>query len=199
MAGALLPWTRTAPVEPRMCTCRRAPRRLRLCSRAQAAAVPAVRGGADLLHGSTLCGRAPGRDLAVPAAEQVAEAPGRTASTEKARVAVLGASGYTREEVVRLLALHPVFDVTVLTGETQAGKVCSIGCRSLSHQSVVCAGERSAGLPRTACAVQCNECTSLLRMASPTSRLCVTTGIWHSSEPAGGALGYCSYLTTCCC
>lgn len=54
---------------------------------------------------------------------QVAEAPGRTNATEKARIAVLGASGYTGEEVVRLLALHPVFDVTVLTGETQAGKV----------------------------------------------------------------------------
>ena len=36
---------------------------------------------------------------------------------------MLGASGYTGEEVVRLLALHPVFDVTALTGETQAGKV----------------------------------------------------------------------------
>jgi Semialdehyde dehydrogenase, NAD binding domain len=44
-------------------------------------------------------------------------------STSKARVAVLGASGYTGEEVVRLLALHPVFDVTVLTGDRQAGKV----------------------------------------------------------------------------
>ena len=54
---------------------------------------------------------------------QVAEAPGRHSATEKARVAVLGASGYTGEEVVRLLALHPVFDVTALTGETQAGKV----------------------------------------------------------------------------
>ncbi len=36
---------------------------------------------------------------------------------------MLGASGYTGEEVVRLLALHPSFSVTVLTGETQAGKV----------------------------------------------------------------------------
>jgi len=103
-----------------------------------------------VLCGNALCERASGRDLAAPAAEQVAEAPGRTASTEKARVAVLGASGYTGEEVVRLLALHPVFDVTVLTGETQAGKVCRIVCRSHSHQSVVCAGDCSAGLPRTA-------------------------------------------------
>ncbi|KAK9834806.1 hypothetical protein WJX81_000031 [Elliptochloris bilobata] len=59
------------------------------------------------------------------AAPAVAEAPGRTHATEKARIAVLGASGYTGEEVVRLLALHPVFDVTALTGETQAGKAFS--------------------------------------------------------------------------
>jgi N-acetyl-gamma-glutamyl-phosphate reductase len=43
---------------------------------------------------------------------------------------VLGASGYTGEEVVRLLALHPSFSVTVLTGETQAGKVFAV-CTSL--------------------------------------------------------------------
>ena len=48
----------------------------------------------------------------------------------KARIAVLGASGYTGEEVVRLLALHPNFEVTVLTGETQAGKV---GSARLTH------------------------------------------------------------------
>lgn len=35
---------------------------------------------------------------------------------------MLGASGYTGEEVVRLLALHPHFKVTALTGERQAGK-----------------------------------------------------------------------------
>lgn len=38
-------------------------------------------------------------------------------------MAVLGASGYTGEEVVRLLALHPSFKVTALTGDRQAGKV----------------------------------------------------------------------------
>ena len=35
---------------------------------------------------------------------------------------MLGASGYTGEEVVRLLALHPNFSVAALTGESQAGK-----------------------------------------------------------------------------
>lgn len=41
---------------------------------------------------------------------------------------MLGASGYTGEEVVRLLALHPNFKVAALTGETQAGKVMPIAC-----------------------------------------------------------------------
>lgn len=43
-------------------------------------------------------------------------------STQQVRIAVLGASGYTGEEVVRLLALHPNFSVAALTGESQAGK-----------------------------------------------------------------------------
>lgn len=36
---------------------------------------------------------------------------------------MLGASGYTGAEVVRLCALHPNIKVTVLTGDKQAGKV----------------------------------------------------------------------------
>jgi N-acetyl-gamma-glutamyl-phosphate reductase len=40
-----------------------------------------------------------------------------------ARVAVLGASGYTGAEVVRLSALHPNITIAALTGEKQAGKV----------------------------------------------------------------------------
>ena len=52
--------------------------------------------------------------------EQEATATGATGT---ARIAVLGASGYTGEEAVRLLAQHPTFAVTALTGETQAGKV----------------------------------------------------------------------------
>ncbi|MEW5313060.1 MAG: hypothetical protein WDW38_004654 [Sanguina aurantia] len=41
---------------------------------------------------------------------------------EVARIAVLGASGYTGAEVVRLTALHPHMKVTALTGDKQAGK-----------------------------------------------------------------------------
>eukprot|EP00891_Asterochloris_glomerata_P004568 jgi/Astpho2/4568/fgenesh1_pm.00067_%23_31_t len=44
------------------------------------------------------------------------------APSKTQRIAVLGASGYTGEEVVRLLALHPSFKATALTGESQAGK-----------------------------------------------------------------------------
>ncbi len=44
-------------------------------------------------------------------------------AAEPARIAVLGASGYTGAEVVRLSALHPGIKITALTGEKQAGKV----------------------------------------------------------------------------
>ena len=52
-----------------------------------------------------------------------AESLVQSKSQDKKRIAVLGASGYTGEEVVRLLAQHPQFEVTALTGESQAGKV----------------------------------------------------------------------------
>lgn len=48
---------------------------------------------------------------------------GTANGTDKSRIAVLGASGYTGEEVIRLMALHPTFAPSVLTGESQAGKV----------------------------------------------------------------------------
>lgn len=41
---------------------------------------------------------------------------------KKLRTAILGASGYTGAELLRLLQNHPNFEVTTLTGETQAGK-----------------------------------------------------------------------------
>lgn len=44
------------------------------------------------------------------------------ASADTCNVAVLGASGYTGAEVVRLSALHPNIKITALTGEKQAGK-----------------------------------------------------------------------------
>lgn len=47
------------------------------------------------------------------------------AAKEVCNVAVLGASGYTGAEVVRLSALHPNIKITTLTGDRQAGKVSS--------------------------------------------------------------------------
>jgi hypothetical protein len=45
------------------------------------------------------------------------------ASKDVCNVAVLGASGYTGAEVMRLSALHPNIRITALTGDRQAGKV----------------------------------------------------------------------------
>lgn len=44
------------------------------------------------------------------------------AAGEQQNIAVLGASGYTGAEVMRLLSLHPDFKVTALTGESKAGQ-----------------------------------------------------------------------------
>lgn len=42
--------------------------------------------------------------------------------SKKLRTAILGASGYTGAELLRLLQNHPKFEIAALTGETQAGK-----------------------------------------------------------------------------
>lgn len=60
-----------------------------------------------------------------PKQQQSKPAPATAAisgSQNTCRVAVLGASGYTGAEVVRLSALHPHLQVVALTGEKQAGK-----------------------------------------------------------------------------
>lgn len=44
------------------------------------------------------------------------------ADTKPVRVAILGASGYTGAELVRLLLGHTGVEITVLTGNTQAGQ-----------------------------------------------------------------------------
>ncbi|GMY05948.1 probable N-acetyl-gamma-glutamyl-phosphate reductase, chloroplastic [Fagus crenata] len=50
----------------------------------------------------------------------------KTQKTEKAvRIGVLGASGYTGSEIVRLLANHPHFGITLMTADRKAGQ--SIG------------------------------------------------------------------------
>ncbi|MFZ9629639.1 MAG: N-acetyl-gamma-glutamyl-phosphate reductase, partial [Ilumatobacteraceae bacterium] len=44
-----------------------------------------------------------------------------SAQTERTRVAILGASGFTGAELLRLSAQHPTFDVVAATGDTQVG------------------------------------------------------------------------------
>ncbi|KDP38245.1 hypothetical protein JCGZ_04888 [Jatropha curcas] len=47
----------------------------------------------------------------------------RNSKQEKeARVALLGASGYTGAEIIRLLANHPFFEISVMTADKNAGK-----------------------------------------------------------------------------
>lgn len=47
---------------------------------------------------------------------------GAVANNERVKVAVLGASGYTGAEVIRLGASHPHMEITQLTAERAAGK-----------------------------------------------------------------------------
>ncbi len=44
---------------------------------------------------------------------------------KKINIAIIGASGYTGAELIRLLLPHPHAEIKILTGDTQAGK--SIG------------------------------------------------------------------------
>ena len=43
-------------------------------------------------------------------------------STNRLRIGILGASGYTGAELVRLLARHPAADIAVLSADRKAGK-----------------------------------------------------------------------------
>src|SRR5262245_42483060 len=45
-----------------------------------------------------------------------------TAERTKAKIAVLGASGYTGAELVRLLLRHPRVELTLLTADRRAGQ-----------------------------------------------------------------------------
>jgi N-acetyl-gamma-glutamyl-phosphate reductase len=47
---------------------------------------------------------------------------GMTASANRLKVAILGASGYTGAELVRLLLRHPMVDIAALSADRQAGK-----------------------------------------------------------------------------
>ena len=64
------------------------------------------------------------RDLRVGVVSPRLSAPSREGpmTTPTVRIAILGASGYTGAELLRLLLCHPAADVRVLTAERQAGK-----------------------------------------------------------------------------
>lgn len=65
----------------------------------------------------------PSRSALVCKATATMEKPTSSSkSSSVARVAVLGASGYTGAEVVRLCFNHPNIKITAMTGEKQAGK-----------------------------------------------------------------------------
>lgn len=55
---------------------------------------------------------------------------------QKIRVAVLGASGYTGAEAIRLLLQHPHVRIVALTGESQAGKAVGEVYPHLTHTSL---------------------------------------------------------------
>ncbi|MDX1975416.1 MAG: N-acetyl-gamma-glutamyl-phosphate reductase [Rickettsiales bacterium] len=55
---------------------------------------------------------------------------------KKISVAILGASGYTGAELVRLLLPHPYVRLALLTGETQAGKTMGEVYPHLRHQAL---------------------------------------------------------------
>jgi hypothetical protein len=48
------------------------------------------------------------------------------------RVGIIGASGYTGAELLRLCAQHPEFEVVYATGDTQAGSLASVLYPSLA-------------------------------------------------------------------
>jgi len=54
--------------------------------------------------------------------------------TKKIRTAILGASGYTGAELLRLLHGHPAFEIVALTGDSQAGKEMDAVYPHLRHR-----------------------------------------------------------------
>lgn len=56
--------------------------------------------------------------------------------TKTINTAILGASGYTGAELLRLLQNHPVFKIVALTGETQAGKAMEAVYPHLHHRNL---------------------------------------------------------------
>lgn len=63
--------------------------------------------------------------VATPASQSLQLEENKAHKSEKYRIGVLGASGYTGSEIIRLLANHPNFQITLMTADRKAGQ--SIG------------------------------------------------------------------------
>ncbi|KAK6159392.1 hypothetical protein DH2020_006706 [Rehmannia glutinosa] len=66
-----------------------------------------------------LCTRA---SVAISATQSLRSEEFKAQKFEKFRVGVLGASGYTGSEIIRLLAAHPNFQITLMTADRKAGQ-----------------------------------------------------------------------------
>src|SRR5262245_7946900 len=56
-----------------------------------------------------------------------------TTSSNRVRIGILGASGYTGAELIRLLAHHPYADLTLLTADRNAGQTLGAVFPHLAH------------------------------------------------------------------
>ncbi|EPS60766.1 n-acetyl-gamma-glutamyl-phosphate reductase, partial [Genlisea aurea] len=63
-----------------------------------------------------------GASASVPAAESLRLGENKSQKSEKFRVGVLGASGYTGSEIIRLLVHHPNYQITLMTADRKAGQ-----------------------------------------------------------------------------
>lgn len=71
----------------------------------------------------------------------MAAAAAAESDTKPVRVAILGASGYTGAELVRMLLGHTGVEITVLTGNTQAGQPFSTVYPQFHYAKVGCAAQ----------------------------------------------------------
>lgn len=67
-----------------------------------------------------LCVRA--SSVASPPPQSLQFSAAKAQQSEKFRIGVLGASGYTGSEIIRLLANHPQFKITLMTADRKAGQ-----------------------------------------------------------------------------
>ena len=68
------------------------------------------------------------------------------------KVAILGASGYTGAELVRLIAQHPNIEIAALSAERKAGMTMAEVFPHLRHMDLLfCARSMKSTLPASTC------------------------------------------------